>query len=111
MLTGGRYVDHDYAARREGSFVVAVDCAEPGRLCFCDSMGTGPSAESGYDLALTELLEGEHRFLGRVGSERGAEVMREVEHGDAAATDRDAASCARRERRASRWAGHSTPKA
>jgi ferredoxin len=90
VLTGGRYVDHDYAARREGAFVVLVDCAEPGRLCFCDSMGTGPSADSGFDLALTELMDGEHRFLVRIGSERGAEVMQQVPHGDADSTDQDA---------------------
>src|SRR5512132_47003 len=70
VLIGGRYVDRDYAARREGAFIVVVDCAEPGRLCFCDSMGTGPSAESGFDLALTELMDGQHRFLVRIGSER-----------------------------------------
>ena len=90
VLTGGRYVDHDYAARREGIFVVAVDCGEPGRLCFCDSMDTGPSADNGFDLALTELMDGEHRFLVRIGSERGAEVMSDVPHGDAAETDQAA---------------------
>ena len=90
VLTGGRFVDHDYAARREGIFVVVVDCAEPGRLCFCDSMGTGPSAESGFDLALTELLDGEHRFLVRIGSERGAEVMNEVPHEIAGSPDQHA---------------------
>src|SRR5512133_2081816 len=92
VLTEGRYVDHDYAARREGIFVVVVDCAEPGRLCFCDSMGTGPSAESGLDLALTELMDGEHRFLVRIGSERGAEVMADVPHEDANPADRSAAA-------------------
>jgi sulfhydrogenase subunit beta (sulfur reductase) len=92
VLTGGRYVDRDYAARREGAFVVVVDCAEPGRLCFCDSMGTGPSAESGFDLALTELLEGEHRFLVRIGSERGAEVMADVPHDAADPVDQVAAT-------------------
>jgi len=92
VLTGGRYVDHDYAARREGTFVVVVDCAEPGRLCFCDSMGTGPSAESGFDLALTELMDDEHRFLVRIGSERGAEVMEDVPHEEANPADRDAAT-------------------
>jgi ferredoxin len=91
VLMGGRYVDHDYASRREGAFVVVVDCAEPGRLCFCDSMGTGPSAESGFDLALTELLDDEHRFLVRIGSERGAEVMAEVPHAEADPADLGAA--------------------
>ena len=67
MFLEGAYVDRDYAARREGAFVVAVNCGEPGGTCFCTSMGTGPRAESGFDLALTELLDDEHRFLVEVG--------------------------------------------
>jgi sulfhydrogenase subunit beta (sulfur reductase) len=80
VLLGGRFVDDDYAARREDAFVVAVDCADPAGTCFCTSMGTGPGVDDGFDLALTELLEGEHRFLVRVGSERGADVLAEVAH-------------------------------
>ncbi len=46
------------------AFIVAVNCFEPGGTCFCVSMGTGPEgASAGYDLALTEILDGEHRFL------------------------------------------------
>jgi sulfhydrogenase subunit beta (sulfur reductase) len=71
----GRYVERDYALRREGAFVVVVNCGEPGGTCFCTSMGTGPRAESGFDLALTELTEGEHRFLVEVGSDRGRDVL------------------------------------
>jgi sulfhydrogenase subunit beta (sulfur reductase) len=91
VLMGGRYVDLDYAARRDGIFVVAVDCGDPASTCFCSSMGTGPAAEGSYDLALTELLDGEHRFLVRVGSERGAEVLDEVSRRPAKAVDRDGA--------------------
>ena len=43
VFLGGRFVDRDYAARREGAFVVAVNCFEPGGTCFCVSMGTGPT--------------------------------------------------------------------
>ena len=75
VFLGGRFVDRDYAARREGAFIVAVNCFEPAGTCFCASMGTGPKAESGFDLALTELLDGEHRFLVEAGSERGGEVL------------------------------------
>ena len=74
----GRQVERDYAARREDAFVVAVNCFEPGGTCFCASMETGPRVEAGYDLALTEILEGEHRFLVEVRSERGGEVLREL---------------------------------
>ena len=71
----GRHVERDYAARREGAFLVVVNCGEPGGTCFCSSMGTGPRAESGFDLSLTELMEGEHRFLVEVGSDRGREIL------------------------------------
>jgi ferredoxin len=87
----GAYVDRDYAARRDGAFIVAVNCGTPGGTCFCASMGTGPRAESGFDLALTELLEGGHRFVVEVGSERGAEVLRALVSTAATADDVEAA--------------------
>jgi sulfhydrogenase subunit beta (sulfur reductase) len=94
VFVGGRVVDRDYEARREGAFLVAVNCFEPGGTCFCVSMGTGPKAERGYDLALTEILDGEHRFLVEVGSERGAEVAAELPRRDAAPNDLEAAGAA-----------------
>ena len=42
VFVGGRYVDRDYAARRENVLLVAVNCHEPGGTCFCVSMDTGP---------------------------------------------------------------------
>jgi ferredoxin len=75
VFTGGAHVDDDYAARRDGAFIVAVECAEAGGTCFCASMGTGPDARGGFDLALTELLEGGHRFLARAGTDAGREVL------------------------------------
>ncbi len=56
VLLGGTHRDPGYAARRAGAFLVAVNCGAAGGTCFCASMGTGPRASSGYDLALTELL-------------------------------------------------------
>ena len=58
----------------KGAFIVAVNCGQAGGTCFCVSMNTGPKADAGFDLALTELLGGEHVFLVEVGSEarRGA---------------------------------------
>ena len=68
-----------YAARRARLFIVAVNCTEPGETCFCASMGTGPGADQGYDLALTEMVnERGHRFLADVGSQRGADVLEQV---------------------------------
>jgi ferredoxin len=50
-------------------------------------MGNGPRVERGYDLALTELLDGEHRFLVEAGSERGAGVLGELPGRDATEDD------------------------
>ncbi len=97
----GAYTDRDYAARREGALLVAVNCHEPGGTCFCASMGTGPTARSGYDLLLTELLDGEHRFLVEAGTERGAEVLAELGGREPTDADRNAAA-AQAERAASR---------
>jgi ferredoxin len=87
VFIGGKVVDRDYAARREGAFLVAVNCFEPGGTCFCVSMGTGPRADAGYDLALTEIIEGEHRLLVEAGTDRGAEVLRELPAVPAAESD------------------------
>jgi sulfhydrogenase subunit beta (sulfur reductase) len=92
VFVGGTYVDRDYAARRDDTFFVAVNCFEPGGTCFCVSMGTGPHVESGYDLVLTELLDGEHRLLVEVGSERGAEVLAELPQTSAEDADLEAAT-------------------
>ncbi len=91
VFIGGRAVDRDYALRRENVFVVAVNCFDPGGTCFCVSMGTGPKAESGYDLVLTEILEGEHRLLVESGSALGAEVVRQLPARPSEPADRDAA--------------------
>ena len=94
VFLGGSYADRDYAARRKDAFVVAVNCFEPAATCFCVSMGTGPKVEAGYDLALTEILDGAHRLLIEVGSERGAEVLSELPHRAAAPADLAAAVAA-----------------
>ncbi len=70
------FTDTGYAARRKAAFLVAVNCGRAGGTCFCASMGAGPKAEAGYDLALTELIgDGRHVFLIEAGTERGAAVM------------------------------------
>ncbi|MEV4611600.1 4Fe-4S dicluster domain-containing protein [Kitasatospora sp. NPDC049258] len=81
VLTGGSHADPAYRGRRERAFLVAVECTEPGATCFCVSMGTGPAVGPGYDLALTEVLDGDgHRFLVRAGSEEGEAVLAELPH-------------------------------
>jgi len=67
-----RYPDPFYAARRRRLFVVAVNCTRSVSTCFCTSMGTGPEAESGFDISLTEMNEG---FIARAGSPEGAKIL------------------------------------
>ena len=76
VLLGRAVTDPAYAARRRDTFIVAVACSHPGGTCFCVSMGTGPAPQQGFDLSLTELLDGAgHRFLVTAGSERGADLL------------------------------------
>jgi ferredoxin len=79
VLGGG--ADPHYAAQRERLLLIAVNCMVAGGTCFCASMGTGPRATSGYDLALTELIaEQTHEFIVEVASEAGAHIMQSVKH-------------------------------
>ncbi len=91
VLMGRSGVDTHYAARRADVLILAVACGSPASTCFCTSMGTGPSPRQGYDLALTELLDGDgHRFLVRAGSPDGTELLGRLP--TVAATDHDAAA-------------------
>src|SRR5271168_3484401 len=73
VLGRSEYPDNSFVSRRRQIFVVAVNCTEPGGLCFCASMGTGPAVGPGYDLALTERLEGDApSYLVDIGSQEGA---------------------------------------
>jgi len=72
VLTGGSFVDEDYRARRAAVVIVAVQCTRSGSTCFCASMGTGPEATEGHDLALTELDDG---FVVDAGSALGAQLL------------------------------------
>ena len=88
VFSRGRYLDPLYQERRNRAFIVAVNCTGSGGACFCASLGTGPRATSGFDLALTEVLEeGRHFFLGEVGTKQGAEILGGVTHRQATATE------------------------
>ncbi len=80
--------DPHYASARSSMFTVAVNCAVAGGTCFCDSMGTGPRAESGYDLVLTEVIDGDkHEFVIEPGSSTGEELLDTVDGRRAEASD------------------------
>ena len=113
VLAGGAYPDAGYTARRDGVFIVGVNCTEPGGLCFCASMGTGPACgkagadgpapspgsingpapSPGYDLALTERADGDSvSYLVEVGSPAGADVFDALAHRPAQPQECEAAA-------------------
>jgi ferredoxin len=88
----GQFTDPAYRRRREKAFIVAVNCGQAGGTCFCVSMNTGPKAQAGFDLALTELLEaGRHVFLVEIATKLGAELMADVPTREAKSDDLEAA--------------------
>jgi ferredoxin len=92
VLMGGAFVDPVYEARRRGAFIVAVQCGQAGRTCFCASMNAGPTATAGFDLALTEVLEGpDHYFVVDAGTAAGEAVLRDLPCEPAAPAHEEAA--------------------
>jgi NAD(P)H-flavin reductase/formate hydrogenlyase subunit 6/NADH:ubiquinone oxidoreductase subunit I len=97
----GEHHDINYHMRRQHVFVVAVNCLQAGKGCFCHSMGTGPfaaitqhnafgtTAGKGYDLLLTPDYAPEH-VVGKntendwywveAGSDRGKALLSQVAH-------------------------------
>ena len=95
VFEGGPFRNEPYSRRRGEAFFVAVNCGQAGDTCFCASMRTGPKADGGFDLALTELIgDGRHEFLVETASEAGAEVLRALPHRPAANSDIAAAGVA-----------------
>lgn len=79
VLREDHYTDAIYEGRRAGTFIVAVNCTESAPTCFCTSLGTGPEVGPGFDIALTEVFDGDrHEFLMEAGSEAGAEILHQV---------------------------------
>jgi len=88
VFINGPHTDATYASRRQAGLTIAVNCGQAGGTCFCVSMQTGPKATLGFDLALTEILEADrHVFVVEIGTELGAELIRDVPHRVARAED------------------------
>ena len=78
------FVDPIYYNRRVNVLTIVVNCLHPSRTCFCTSMQTGPKAEMGFDLSLTEL---EEVFLVDIGSDAGLALMQPLNWEPASAYD------------------------
>jgi ferredoxin len=94
VFGGGSFTDGDYVTRRDTALTIAVSCTRSASTCFCASTDTGPAVQHGFDLALTELLEGGHRFVIRAGSEAGQAILDELATTAATRSDLQAARAA-----------------
>lgn len=97
----GAYPDPSYAARRQGLFLVAVNCTNASANCFCAATGDGPKASYGYDLALSELDAG---FIVAAKSQRGIDLLgqlplRDAEPRQVEAAEREIARAAKSQTR------------
>jgi len=52
------FQDQRYQSRRQSLFLVVVNCSYSSNNCFCLTAGGHPQADSGYDIALTEIEAG-----------------------------------------------------
>jgi ferredoxin len=92
VFSSGDYIDDGYLSARRRNFIIAVNCSHAGENCFCTSFGTGPEAESGFDIALTEIVnEEKHFFVAETGSDAGASLIEEIGAARAVEGDMDAA--------------------
>ena len=83
--------DPRYGRRHERAFIVAVNCVQSAKTCFCGSMGTGPRATSGFDISLTEIIEeNEHYFVAVAGSECGSIFIKKAKGRPATDADLEA---------------------
>ncbi len=72
VFLGGPYIDTFYRTQRGNLLLIAVNCTQAASTCFCTSMNTGPRCATGYDLGLTELVDG---FLVEIGTGAGQSII------------------------------------
>jgi len=88
VLLSDKYRDPIYAARREGTLIIAVQCSHAAATCFCSSLGTGPKVSEGFDLLLTELVDNDgHRFVVEAGTARGLSLLARLDAKPASQAD------------------------
>lgn len=70
------YPDPHYKELRENTVIIALNCVTPCKNGFCASFNTGPDADMGFDLSLTDIGD---KFVVVSGSATGAELAAGLE--------------------------------
>jgi sulfhydrogenase subunit beta (sulfur reductase) len=92
VFAGGTYKDPGYVNRRGNMLIVAVNCSKANKTCFCTSMACGPKAETGFDLALTEVISStNHHFVIESGTPAGEALLKKLSTNPADKADIEAA--------------------
>ncbi len=72
---GDKIPDPYVLSKMNNLTIVAYNCPEPKEHCFCAAMGTGPVAESDFDLALTDLGD---VYLVESGTQKGEAIIQKL---------------------------------
>lgn len=75
FFLGQEFVDEVYRHHRKKMFIVTNTCIAPFTYCFCVCTDSGPAAEEGYDLNLTDI--GDY-YLVECGSEKGKALCQKL---------------------------------
>lgn len=69
------FPDPNYLSRRPETTIIAVNCLQAGKHCFCTSVGTGVFSTLGHDLAFTPM---DSYYLVEVGTPKGKTLISEA---------------------------------
>jgi len=72
VLLEGNFENKKYRNKREQTIIIGITCNEPHEACFCNTSGSGPDIDCGYDLLLTDI--GKNYFL-RAGTDTGKKLF------------------------------------
>ncbi|MBW2636814.1 MAG: hypothetical protein JRC86_04710 [Deltaproteobacteria bacterium] len=85
MRQAGSFMTRDvtdpyYKSKKEGTLKIVMACSGPqNETCFCTTVGSGPSAEVGFDLQFYDLGD---TFLVEAESERGKQLIADSHFGE-----------------------------
>jgi len=68
----GSVGDEFYKLMRKDLITIVENCVKPGNTCFCATMGSGPRAREGFDLAYTRVGG---KLVLEAGSELGVKIL------------------------------------
>ncbi|MBI4688309.1 MAG: 4Fe-4S dicluster domain-containing protein [Nitrospirae bacterium] len=72
-----KFKDSYYFSRRQNIVFISLGCNNPAPTCFCQSLGTGPFLDKGFDIQLVDLAD---RYFVETGSNEGEKLINKHRH-------------------------------